>query len=226
MLRSKTMAGALLAAAALACSSTAFAADAEDIAHWRVGITGGTLGIGPELGYRFNSHLGLRANGGFFGYNKKDNEDDFDYDADLKLNSVGLMADIFPFGGSFRLSLGARSSRNEVTADLVPTGTVDINGETYSQAEFGTGSGSVKWKKFAPAATLGWAGDFGRGFHVGLELGVMMQGSSKIDFTVTGAAANDPDFMADLQQEIDDAEEDAKDYKLWPIAALTLSYSF
>ena len=226
MLRSKTMAGAMLAAVALACSSAAFAADAEEGAHWRVGITGGTLGIGPELGYRFSSHLGLRANGGFFGYDKSDEEDDFDYDATLKLNSVGLMADIFPFGGSFRLSVGARSSRNEVTADLVPIGTVDINGETYTAAEFGTGSGTVKWKKFAPTATLGWAGDFSKGLHVGLELGVMMQGSSRIDFTVTGPAANDADFMADLQQEIDDAEDDAKDYKLWPVVALTVSYSF
>jgi hypothetical protein len=226
MLRSKTMAGALLAAAALACSSTALAADPEEVAHWRVGITGGSLGIGPELGYRFGSHLGIRANGGFFGYDKSDEEDDFDYDATLKLNSVGAMVDIFPFGGSLRLSVGARSSRNEVTADLVPIGTVEINDQTYTAAEFGTGSGTVKWKKFAPSATIGWAGDFSKGLHLGLELGVMMQGSSKIDFTVTGQAANDPQFMADLQQEIDDAEDDAKDYKLWPIVALTLSYSF
>jgi hypothetical protein len=231
MLRAKNMAALLVAASALACGSNAFAADGDEGGHLQVGLVGGSLGFGPELGYRLNGLFGLRANGTFFNYNKDGEEDDYDYEGKLKLKSLGLMADIYPFGGSFRLSVGARSSKNRVNAVVTPTTNIEIGDQTYTPQQAGTLTGEVTFKKMAPTVMLGWGGKLKGGLHFGAEIGLMLQGSPKVSVSSTGALANDQtaagqQFRAELQQEVDEAEEDAKDFKAWPVLQLHLSYRF
>ncbi len=122
----------------LALGGIPLAAGAAEGGQWHVGVSGGTLGISPEVGYRFGSHTGLRLNGGFLDFDRSEEIDDIDYDGTLKLNSVGLMADFYPFGGSFRLSVGARSNGNKVNLVATPTGSIEIGDETYTAAEAGT----------------------------------------------------------------------------------------
>ena len=70
----------------LALSSGAYSAGALSAdGHWVVGVSGGTNGIAPEIGYR-GEHFGVRANGGFLNYSRTENIDDIDYDGKLKLN--------------------------------------------------------------------------------------------------------------------------------------------
>jgi hypothetical protein len=225
------MAAVLAAAATLACGSNAFAADAEEGGHLQVGLSAGSLGFGPELGYRLNGLIGLRANGTFFNLNEDGEEDDYDYEGKLKLKSLGVMADIYPFGGSFRLSVGARSSRNRVNAVVTPTTNIEIGDQTYTPAQAGTLTGEVTFKKMAPTVALGWGGKLKGGLHFGAEIGLMLQGSPKVSVTSTGQLANDQSaagqqFRAELQQEVDEAEEDAKDFKAWPVLQLHLTYRF
>jgi hypothetical protein len=49
----------------LAASSTAVQAKDGDDARFKVGITAGTLGIGPEVSYRLSERLGVRGVIGF-----------------------------------------------------------------------------------------------------------------------------------------------------------------
>jgi hypothetical protein len=164
---------------ALVTATMFHSATAAESGNWSVGVSGGTLGISPEIGYRFNKFGGLRANGGFFDYDRTEEIDDIDYDGTLKLNSVGVLADLYPFGGSFRISAGARSNDNRI--DLVADeGTVEIGDETYTQAEYGTIRGRVDFKSLAPTVTLGWGGKLKSGFTIGFEAGVMMQGSPRM----------------------------------------------
>ena len=51
--------------AALGAATIASPALADDDARLSVGITGGTLGIGPEIGYRLSKNFGVRANASF-----------------------------------------------------------------------------------------------------------------------------------------------------------------
>ncbi|HUG71964.1 MAG TPA: hypothetical protein VMK82_00945, partial [Steroidobacteraceae bacterium] len=188
------MACALLAAAMIQVPA-AFAADGGRV---HVGVSGGTLGISPEVGYRFGEHAGLRVNGGFFNYDRNENIDDIDYDGTLKLNSVGLLADWFPFGGSFRLSAGARSNSNRIDLSATPTAAVEIGDQFYEPDEIGTLSGGVKFKKFTPSLTLGWGGKFKGGFAVGFEAGVLLQGSPQLNLAASGGTlSNDPTFLAE-----------------------------
>lgn len=230
MLRAKRMAALLVAAAALACGNSAFAADEGEGGHLSVGLVGGTLGFGPQVGYRLNSRLGLRANGTFFNYSDDGDEDDYDYEGKLKLKSLGVMADIYPFGGSFRVSVGARSNKNRVSAVVTPTQDIEIGDETYTPAQAGTLTGEVNFKKFSPTLLLGWGGKLKGGLHFGVEAGLMFQGSPKASVYSTGSSLEGTgayeQFLAELQQEVDEAEDDAKDFKAWPVIQFHLSYRF
>lgn len=195
--------------------------------QWHVGVSGGTLGISPELGYRFGRHTGLRVNGGFFDYDRSEEIDDIDYDGTLKLNSVGVMADFYPFGGRFRISAGARSNSNRIDLMATPTTAVEIGDQTYTPEQVGRLTGGVRFKDFTPAATLGWGGKLGKGFTMGLELGVLLQGSPKLSLSASdGLLSDNQDFLDELEQERAQAEEDAEDFKLWPVIQLHFAWRF
>lgn len=214
----------MLAVALLGAAAGVNAAEGS----WSVGVTGGTLGIGPQVGYRFSEHAGVRASATFFDYDRQEDIDDIDYDASLKLQSFGAMLDWYPLGGSFRLSAGARSNGNKIDLVATPsaTETVEIGDEVYTGAQLGTLTGKADFKSFVPAVSLGWGGKFKSGLTFGFELGVLFQGRPKLDLVADGPLANNAIFKAELAKEIARAEDDAKDFKLWPVLQLNLAYRF
>lgn len=222
----KKAAACALVAAALFHSVGAAAADGEG-GNWSVGVSGGTIGISPEVGYRFNRAVGVRVNGGFYSYSDDEEIDDIDYDGKLKLKSYGAMVDFYPFGGSFRLSAGLRSSKNRINLSAVPTAPVEIGDEEYSPAEIGRLDGAVRFKKTAPTLTLGYGGKLKPGFTVGFEAGVMFQGAPKMSLSASGGSlSSDPAFLEELENERAQAEDDASDFKVWPVLQLHFKYRF
>lgn len=192
-----------------------------------VGITAGTLGIGPEIGYRFNETVGIRANAGLLSVSASVDDDDIEYDGDFDLRSVGLMLDVFPFGGGFRISGGARLNRNKVDLNATPTTSVEIGNVTYTPAQVGTLSGRAEVKDFAPQLTIGYAGSLRKGLVFTLEGGVLFQGSVRLrEFQSTGTAASNTAFRAELERERLNLQDEIDDYKLYPIAQIGLRYRF
>jgi hypothetical protein len=194
--------------------------------QWIVGVSGGTNGIAPEIGYR-GEHFGVRANGGFLDYSRTENIDDIDYDGKLKLNSVGLLADWFPFAGGFRLSAGARSNGNKVDLHATPTANLQIGDVTYTPAQVGNLDGRVDFKSLSPTLTLGYGGKLGSGFTLGFEAGVVMQGAPKIRLASSGGTlSSNALFLAELEQGRQQAEDDASDFKFWPVVQVHFLYRF
>ena len=215
--------GLLFAGAALIAAAPAMAQSAPDT--FSVGVTGGTLGIGPEVGFRSGA-FGGRANATFLGYGRDVDSDDINYDGKLKLRSYGAMLDLYVFGGGFRVSPGLRVSRNRVTLKATPTANVEIGDETYTPAEIGTLSGEVRAKKLAPTLTVGW-GTSSPGFYFGLDAGAMFQGSPKVKkLTTTGLLSTNADLQADLAVEREEIEDDIDNFKIDPILQLALGYRF
>ena len=89
---------AVAAATALVAAMPAFA---QDTGGFQVGLTGGTLGIGPEIGFRTPA-FGVRGNATFLGLGREVESDGVVYDGDLRLRSFGGMLDFYPGGGGFR----------------------------------------------------------------------------------------------------------------------------
>jgi hypothetical protein len=211
---------------ALGTTTATSAAVAQD-ARWSVGITGGTLGVGPQVAFRPNEHVGIRANAGFLSVSRDETVDEIDYDGDLKLNSFGAMLDWYPAGGGFRISVGGRANNNEVALVGAPGTNVTIGDTVYTPEQVGTLRGTVTTDDFAPALSIGYGGTLGKGFTFGAELGVLWQGEPNIDnLRATGPLASTPQFQADIEREQRRIEDEVDDYELWPILQVEISYRF
>lgn len=214
----------ICATAALSAATPALAQDSGGVS---AGITAGTLGIGPEIAYRFSNTLGVRGNVTFFGLGRNVESDGIDYDGDLKLRSGGVMLDLHPFGNGFRVSAGARVNSNKVRLKARPSDDVEVGDETYTPEEIGTLSGTVRANDVAPTLTIGWAGGKTRGLKFGIEAGVMFHGSPKVrNLRATGLLASDPDFQASLREEEQEVEKDLDQFKIYPIVQLSIGYRF
>lgn len=187
------------------------------------GVTGGTLGIGPEVGYRLSETLGVRGNATFLSVGHGFDSDDIDYHGKIKLKSAGLMVDLYPFGGGFRVSAGARINGNNGSVTATPADDVEINGHNYTPTQVGTLAGKADTKNLAPALTLGYGGGFKSGFMFGVEAGALFQGKVRLNnFTASGGGV----AAADLEAERQSLQQDVDDYKVYPILQLTLGYRF
>ena len=192
------------------------------------GVTGGTLGIGPEINFR-SDNFGVRANATFLGFSRDVESDGIEYSGDLKLRSFGGSVDFYPGGGGFRISPGVRISRNRVELFAQPgaTTTVEVGDATYTGAQIGTLSGEVRPKKLAPTLTIGYGGGKNSAVYFSIDAGAKFQGSPKVrNLVATGPIASNAAFQTQLANERAEIEDDIDNFKVYPILQLGLGYRF
>lgn len=193
-----------------------------------VGVTGGTLGVGPEVNFR-SDNFGVRGSATFLGFSRDVESDGIEYNGDLKLRSFGGSVDFYPGGGGFRLSGGVRVSKNRVELFAQPgaTTTVEVGDATYTGAQIGTLSGEVRPKKIAPTLTIGYGGGKNSGIYFGIDAGVMFQGKPKVrNLVASGPIATNAAFQTQLANERREIEDDIDNFKIYPILQLGLGYRF
>lgn len=192
-----------------------------------VGVKAGTLGAGVELTTNLIPMLlnaRIQANG--FRYNTTVNDTTVNYDAKLKLFSVGALADFYPFAGKFRVTAGAYYNGNKLSITGVPNAaSYVINGTTYTAAQAGTVTGTMDFNKLAPYAGIGWGDAVSSGSPIGfnIDLGVLYQGKPKTTLSATGAAAG---LSADIAAEKAKLDNNVTKYKFYPVASVGVSYHF
>lgn len=207
----------------LLLSATATPAFAQDAARVTASLMGGSLGIGPELAYRASDMFGVRGNATFLSFSQSFDSNDLDYDGKVKLRSGGVMVDIYPFNGGFRLSAGGRVNGNKGRVVATPTGPVTINGVRYTPAQVGTLSGRAATKNFAPMLTLGYGGGIRSGLAFGVDAGAMFQGTVRLrDFAASNAMIRPQDIEAERR----DLQDDIDGYKVYPVLQFSLGYRF
>ncbi|HWI85352.1 MAG TPA: hypothetical protein VNT42_03380 [Sphingomonas sp.] len=219
-IKMRTIAVLLLAGAALPVMAQSPEADKGRLS---VGITGGTLGIGPEIGFRPSSHFGVRANATFLSIHRGFDSDDISYRGKVKLQSGGVMLDAYPFGGGFRVSAGARTNSNKARVIATPTQPTEVGGTLYTPAQIGTLTGHADTKNFAPALTVGYGGKLREGFHFGVEAGALFEGRVRIRQFQSSSGLISP---ADLEDERQSIQDDVDKYKVYPILQFIVSYRF
>lgn len=201
--------------------------DTDPDSTFSVAIAAGSLGIGPEIGWRLSDHVGIRGGASFLNVSQSFEPEDVSFDGKIKLNSFGAMVDVYPFGGSFRVSGGARINNNEIALSATPNVPVEINGNDYLPSQIGTLGTRADANTFSPALTFGWSGSNRRGFMFGFETGVLFQGAFEIDpLTATGTARNDATFRADLEAERRSLQDDVDKVKIYPILQFAIGYRF
>ncbi|AUW59515.1 hypothetical protein C1T17_16960 [Sphingobium sp. SCG-1] len=213
----------LLLLGTLFIATTATPALAKDEARVTVAVTGGSLGVGPEVAYRATKKIGLRGNATFLSFSQSFGSNDLDYDGKVKLRSGGVMVDIYPFDGGFRISAGGRSNGNKGRVVATPNGPVTINGTIYTPAQVGTLSGKAGPKNFAPMLTVGYGGGIRPGLAFGVDAGAMFQGTVRLhDFTASNAMIRPQDIEAERR----DLQDDIDGYKVYPVLQFSLGYRF
>jgi hypothetical protein len=211
----------VLALAAVAAASPALARG--EPAKGSVGITAGTLGIGPEASVALGNTFAVRSNVTFFNLSHDFDSDDVNYSGTARFRSVGLMIDYHVGGSGFFVSAGARLNKTHAHAYATPTTLTEIGDEDYTPAEVGTLHAHAGFKPIAPTLSLGYSGHLTKGLKLGIEAGAMFQGGLRVKSLTASNKGVDPD---DLEAERQSVEEDAAKYKVYPILQLTAGYHF
>ena len=194
---------------------------------FRVGPRASTLGAGLEIAKGFTPRLGARMGFNYFGHHYEDKASDIDYNFDLRLQSLALLADWHPFKGMFRISTGAifNGARLKMIADLDPTSPEEINGVPY---KLDSVNGTLKFNSVAPYLGLGWDTTFGDDDSWGLtfDVGVLYHGSPELQISASGPDASLANFSSDLEQERLDLQNDLADFRFWPVVSAGFLYQF
>jgi len=199
--------------------------------QWETSARVSTLGAGVEIKRTLGSNLAARAMLNGFNLSLDEEYSDVNYDGDLKLKSGGLVLDFHPGGGWFRMSAGILLNGNRLDVDAEPTaGTFEFNDVTYSVAQVGTAQGEADFNSIAPYAGIGFSKSPGAdgGLSISGDLGVVFQGSPSFDLDVTCGAAVPAVTCTRLQSDADAEraafEDDADEYKYFPVVSLGVGY--
>jgi len=212
---------------AVTLAALANSAWADETGSFDAGVKLGTLGFGAEVTYPLNSFMTVAVGINKFSKSKSDTIDNNDYDLDIDLKSFSVLFNYHPFAGSFHLTAGAMINNNEWSATAQPNATYDINGTIYSAAQVGKLKAGIDFRKFAPYAGIGFGHSASSGLGFTLDLGVMMQGKPNVDLSSTGGLlSNDPTFQSELKKEEANAEDDIKDFTMYPVISVGLDYRF
>jgi len=194
-----------------------------------LGLEAGTTGLGGSLAWRFMDHLGVRAGGDYFSYSGADiTIADIHYSSKLRLLSEPLTLDIYPWKkSSFHISAGIMFNQNQLTGDTGDTATIIIDGTPFPVEQVGTLHMKAEQQLVNPYLSIG--GNFfyfDRAHHwaMGGELGVVYTGDPSVSVTRSGPPAPLIDLgLAKVEQDVKDY---AEKFMWWPVAKITVNYSF
>jgi len=193
-----------------------------------LGVKAGTLGFGAEATWRPIPWLDLRAGGNFFDYDDSGAQSGINYDATLELNTYYLTGNVhFPVS-PFRLTVGAFANNNElVMASQDGEAYAVGDGDTvYLADEVGTLRSVTSFDSVSPYVGAGF--DFTVLDRLGLSLdfGVLWQGDPIVTLEADGLLATNPTFMADLEAERRQLEDEVDDLKAYPVVSVGFNFNF
>ncbi len=208
----------------------------------------GVGGIGFDVATPLANRLNLRTGAAFFSYNLSNLvEDGFNINGNIRLRSVNTSVDIYPFGGSFRISPGVTlyNGNNFSGNATVPGGnTITLNDTDYTSsptdplvATFTTPNNRFG-NRVAPSITTGFGNLIPRrGGHwsVPFEIGMQYIAPPKIVLGLTGTACSvdgcgnvqtDPMTQANVKAQQDIINGDIYNLRFFPILSIGLGYKF
>ena len=194
-----------------------------------VGAKIGLLGFGVDVTKSFTPMINGRIAFNTFSFDASGTESDIDYDADLNLQTAGVLVDWHPFSGGFRTTAGVYINNNELEMTAKSAVSYDIGGTTYTPAEIGNFGGTVDFNNTAPYLGIGWgnAVEKGQRLTFSFDLGVLFQGSPNVSFTASGGTlSSDPTLLADLATEEAQLEDDLSDYDMYPVLSVGAAFQF
>jgi hypothetical protein len=212
----------------LACAAVALPAALVAPAHAAelyvpMGVPGIGLGFAQPIGPLF----GIRADFMTLGQREKVfDEDGIKYNGKVKLNRGALLADLFPFAGSFRFTVGAAFNKYDISLDASGAGgTLSIGDRTYTTTAADGLNVAVTFPKTTPYVGIGWGHQMDSGFRFSFDLGAAV-GKATVTATPRGALANQPDIQANIDKELAELRDGVGKVRAIPQISISLGYSF
>ncbi|MDJ0940897.1 MAG: hypothetical protein QNJ00_14135 [Woeseiaceae bacterium] len=194
--------------------------------NFGIGVKAGTLGLGLEGTWRPLPYMDLRVGANLYDYSDDGSQAGIDYEAELNLDTFYATGNFrFPMS-PFRVTAGLFQNGNELNMASVDSATFEIGGQTYTAAEVGTLRSTSSFSSTSPYLGVGY--DFTVMGKVGLNLdfGVLWQGEPTVTLTADGLLANDPTFLAAVEAERVELEDEVSNYKAWPVVSLGFVFNF
>lgn len=192
-----------------------------------VGIQAGTTGLGVQVDKLIVSHIGVRAGFNYFQFGLSHTFNDVDYSGHLRLQSVPVLADLYPFG-SFHLTGGIVFDQTQLTGTAVPdpSGTITINHVAYTAAQVGTLSAAIKYPSSDGYLGLGFGSPARKGGLLGgtFDLGVILA-RPRVALNATGASTT-PGLAANLAAQQATTQHSANKLSVYPVLASGIMLRF
>ena len=212
---------AIVTLSALSAATLSTAAQAGEL-YTNFGIPGVMLGYAQPIGPLF----GVRADYATIGTRKdKRTEDGINYDGTLKANRTALLADWFPFAGTFRFTTGITA--NQYKLDLLATGaggSLTIGNNTYTTTAQDNFRVQVKFPTSTPYVGFGWGHGSGSGFRFSFDVGAKI-GKATVNYSLSGPLANQVS-QADIDAELAELRDGVGKVRAIPQITFGLGYSF
>ena len=212
---------------ASACSLAALglfgsAAQAGEI-YTGIGIPGIGLGYAQPVSETFT----LRGDIYTLGSRSKSTvEEGINYDGRYKLQRAALLADWFPFAGSFRVTGGAAFNTYKITLDANGAGgSITIGDRTYSTTAADGLKVQIDFPRTTPYIGIGWGHQTGSGLRFSADIGASI-GRATVTATPRGALATQPDIQANVDKELAELRDGKAKLRAVPQLSIGLGYSF
>jgi hypothetical protein len=184
-----------------------------------------TLGYGASAGFGVTPLFGVRV-AGHIGTYSHDVNKGAGYDGKLELNNGGALLDVYPSASGFRLTGGVFANGDKIKLVSKPARPILVNGHPYSSG-IGNITGEVKFNKTSPYAGIGWGTKpSGRGFGLTFDVGVLYQGTPRVELFGHTNTFPPPGWDVDIQAERANVEHEIRNYKYHPVVGIGLSFGF
>ena len=231
---------ALLSTASLMLGAAPASADGGlDLGSVRVGVHGGTLGLGVNVGLDVSDRVVARGMINMFSLDYEETESGNTFDGDLDLQSIGLVGDWHPLDSGFRVTGGAFLNNNKVSATAVGRD-LEIGGRSYA----GRIDMLLDFETIAPYLGAGWTSDsIGKpGWSFSIDAGLLYQQAPRISASGTAGGCsfslstegdatvrNCPDsrvLEADIEAEHADLLIELDNFEWYPVLSIGVSYRY
>lgn len=200
-------------------------------------FTVGTDGASADWTMPVSQRLQTRLHFSYLKIDVDQTSKDIDYKVAFDNVMLGALLDWHPFSGGFRLSGGL----------LAGDFGIDMNAKGQDEYEVGDNTyvgdlkldGSLDFNRVAPYVGFGWGAAVGEtGLSFVADIGVLMIGTPSLSLDAQGTVAKkdqpditldvdaDAEFQQDLEKQRVKTEKDVKDFNLYPVINLGLSYAF
>jgi hypothetical protein len=218
----------------LALAALATAASAQAQVGAAVTVDLGTTGAGVHLVVPMESNLNGRFGANYFKHDFEKRSGLVDYKMDGKLATFDVLFDWYVVPqSSFRLTGGLVYNGTRFKAVGVPTASrsFTFNGNTYSTTDIGRLEGDVTFRRAAPYIGIGWGNALSpnKRWNFAADLGAFYQGKAKVNLIPYGCTTSNAvcgKLARDVAVEEVRLQDEAADFKVYPVLRASISYSF